>query len=115
MEDVLEEVFGDIKDEKDKEEIYMKKRQNGSIEAVGSVLIDDIIEEYDIDPKSYGIDDEYIGEPISYVIMAEKEGFPNVGAEVIFSGDDGSLIIQVIETEDNVIEKVLCIKKEKSE
>lgn len=115
MEDVLEEVFGDIKDEKDKEEIYMRKRQNGSIEAVGSVLIDDIIEEYDIDPKSYGIHDEYIGEPISYVIMAEKEWFPNVGAEVIFSGDDGSLIIQVIETEDNVIEKVLCIKKEKSE
>lgn len=26
MEDVLEEVFGDIKDEKDKEEIYMKKK-----------------------------------------------------------------------------------------
>jgi CBS domain containing-hemolysin-like protein len=25
MEDVLEEVFGDIKDEKDKEEIYMRK------------------------------------------------------------------------------------------
>lgn len=47
--------FWDIKDEKDKEEIYMRKRQNGSIEAVGSVLIDDIIEEYDIDPKSYGI------------------------------------------------------------
>ncbi len=73
MEDVLEEVFGDIKDEKDKEEIYMRKRQNGSIEAVGSVLIDDIIEEYDIDPQSYGIKDEYIGEPLSYVIMAEKE------------------------------------------
>lgn len=87
MEDVLEEVFGDIKDEKDKEEIYMRKRPNGSIEAVGSVLIDDIIEEYDIDAKSYGIPEEYIGEPLSYVIMSEKEGFPNVGIEVIFAGD----------------------------
>jgi putative hemolysin len=111
MEDVLEEVFGDIKDEKDKEEIYMRKRQNGSIEAVGSVLIDDIIEEYDIDPQSYGIKDEYIGEPLSYVIMAEKEWFPNIGAEVEFSGESGSMILQVIDTDDNVIEKVLCIKK----
>jgi CBS domain containing-hemolysin-like protein len=34
MEDVLEEVFGDIKDEKDKEEIYMKKRADGNIEVV---------------------------------------------------------------------------------
>jgi putative hemolysin len=27
MEDVLEEVFGDIKDEKDKEEIYLRKHK----------------------------------------------------------------------------------------
>jgi CBS domain containing-hemolysin-like protein len=51
MEDVLEEVFGDIKDEKDKEEIYMKKRGDGKIEAVGTVLIDDILEEYNLSPE----------------------------------------------------------------
>ena len=55
MEDVLEEVFGDIKDEKDKEEIYLKRNKNGTIEAVGTVLMDDIIEEYDISPEEYGI------------------------------------------------------------
>ena len=32
MEDVLEEVFGDIKDEKDKEEIYMRRLKGNKIE-----------------------------------------------------------------------------------
>ena len=45
MEDVLEEVFGDIKDEKDKEEIYMRRMKGNKIEAVGTVLMDDILED----------------------------------------------------------------------
>jgi CBS domain containing-hemolysin-like protein len=86
MEDVLEEVFGDIKDEKDKEEIYIRKIKGGKIEAVGTVLMDDILEEYDIHAEDYGVPEEYIGEPLSYVIMAEEEEFPQVGTEVIFEG-----------------------------
>ena len=34
MEDVLEEVFGDIKDETDKEDIYMRKRGDSIIDAI---------------------------------------------------------------------------------
>jgi putative hemolysin len=110
MEDVLEEVFGDIKDEKDREEIYMKKSKNGKIEAVGTVLIDDILEEYDIHSEDYGIPEEYAGEPISYVIMAEEENLPNKGTEIVFRGHAGSLTIRVIDVHDNVIEKVECEK-----
>ncbi len=84
MEDVLEEVFGDIKDEKDKEEIYLRKHKGGKIDAVGTVLMDDILEEYDIQAEDYGIPESYIGEPLSYVIMAEEEEFPTVGREVRF-------------------------------
>ncbi len=73
MEDVLEEVFGDIKDEKDKEEIYMRKSQNGSIEAIGSVLIDDILEEFDLNKEEINLPEEYMGETLSYVLMAEEE------------------------------------------
>ena len=110
MEDVLEEVFGDIKDEKDKEEIYMRRMKWGKIEAVGTVLVDDIIEEYDILAEDYGIPAEYIGEPLSYVIMAVKEEFPDIGSEVLFEGNMGSIILRVIEVHDNVIERVECEK-----
>lgn len=111
MEDVLEEVFGDIKDEKDKEEIYLKRSQNGTIEAVGTVLMDDIIEEYDISPEEYGIPPAYLGEPLAYVVMAETEVFPQVGAQISFTGTLGKIVIRVVSVEDNVIGRLECIKE----
>lgn len=109
MEDVLEEVFGDIKDEKDKEEIYMKKRPDGSIEAVGTALIDDILEEYNLRSDDINLPEEYIGEPLSYILMAEEEAFPIVGTEVKF-GIAPAIKLKVISLEENVIEKVECRK-----
>ena len=111
MEDVLEEVFGDIKDEKDKEEIYLKRSKNGTIEAVGTVLMDDIIEEYDISPEEYGIPPAYLGEPLAYVVMAETEVFPQVGAQISFTGTLGKIVIRVVSVEDNVIGRLECIKE----
>lgn len=111
MEDVLEEVFGDIKDEKDKEEIYMKKRGDGKIEAVGTVLIDDILEEYNLSPEDIGLSDEYMGEPISYVIIAETEEFPRVGTEIEFHSVDKWLTLRVLSVDDTVIGKVECETK----
>lgn len=108
MEDILEEVFGDIKDEKDKEEIYIKKRANGKIEAVGNMLIDDILEEYNITAEDANVASDYIGEPISYIIMAEQEEFPMVGTEVVFAGAEIKLVLRVMEVDDTVIEKVEC-------
>jgi hypothetical protein len=42
--------------------------------------------------------------------MAEEEEFPTIGSETIFVGSSGSLIIRVIESHDNVIEKLECEK-----
>ena len=60
MEDVLEEVFGDIKDEKDREEIYLKKIGKNKIEAIGTVLIDDILEEWDMHDEDIDLSDDYM-------------------------------------------------------
>ncbi len=111
MEDVLEEVFGDIKDEKDKEEIYLRRIKDGKIEAVGTVLIDDILEEYDISLEEYGIPSEYAGEPLSYVIIAETEEFPQVGSEIIFTGEHGKLLFRILTVDETVIGKVECEKR----
>ena len=110
MEDILEEVFGDIKDEKDKEEIYLRKHHGGKIDAVGTVLIDDILEEYDIHAEDFGIPEAYLGEALSYVMMAEKEECPAMGTEVSFHGSHGRILLRAIEVHDNVIEKIECAK-----
>lgn len=112
MEDVLEEVFGDIKDEKDKEEIYMRKSKDGTIEAIGSVLIDDILEEYNLTSDMIDLPEEYMWETISYVLMAEEEWFPQVWSIVSF-GTNSELILKVLEVDDNVIERVECKMKSK--
>jgi CBS domain containing-hemolysin-like protein len=75
MEDVLEEVFWDIKDEKDKEAIFIRRKNESTIEGVGAVLLDDILEEFNIEVEGFNIPYEYIGEPISYVILSEEEDF----------------------------------------
>ncbi len=110
MEDVLEEVFGDIKDEKDREEIYMRKWRDGSIEAIGSVLIDDILEEYNITPESIDLPEEYINKTLSYVLMAEEEGFPQADVLVSF-GTDIRITLRVLEVDNNVIWRVECKKR----
>ncbi len=85
MEDVLEEVFGDIKDEKDKEDIYMRKNGANKIEAIGTVLIDDILQEFNVHPTDIGLPESYNSEPLSYIILSEEEEFPAVGTIVTFS------------------------------
>ncbi len=109
MEDVMEEVFGDIKDEKDKEDIYMRKNWANKIEAIGTVLIDDILEEFNVHPTDIGLPEEYNSEPLSYVILSEEEEFPAVGTIVTFSHEWLSLTLRVMESYDNVIGKVECI------
>lgn len=108
MEDVLEEVFGDIKDETDKEDIYIRRKSVSKIEANGTVLIDDILEEYNIHTSDINLPEEYNGEPLSYIILSEEEEFPAVGTIVTFSHEKFKLILRVSKIEDNVIEKVEC-------
>lgn len=110
MEDILEEVFGDIKDETDKEEIFIKKKTENTIEAVGSVLIDDILDEFNIHADDIGVPSEYMNETLAYILMAEKESLPTEGAEIVFENEEVQLSIMVLSVHDNVIEKVECKK-----
>lgn len=110
MEDVLEEVFGDIKDETDKEDIYMRKRGDYIIDAIWMVLIDDILQEFNLHQTDIWLPEEYNGEPLSYIILSEEEEFPTLGTIIRFSHEWTSLILKVTKIEDNVIEKVECTK-----
>lgn len=83
LEDIIEEVFGDIKDEKDREEEYIRKTSNGAIIVQGSVLVEDVLEEYGLTSESADIDEEYIGETISYLILSLLERFPKNGESIM--------------------------------
>lgn len=85
LEDIIEEVFGDIKDEKDREEEYIRKTSNGAIIVQGSVLVEDVLEEYGLTSTSVNIDEEYIGETIGYLILSLLERFPKNGESIILS------------------------------
>jgi CBS domain containing-hemolysin-like protein len=79
LEDIIEEVFGDIKDEKDREEEYIRKTSNGAIIVQGSVLVEDVLEEYGLTNTCVNISEEYIGETIGYLILSLLERFPRNG------------------------------------
>ena len=111
MEDIIEEVFGDIKDEKDKEEIYIKKLPHGKIQAVGTVLIDDILDEYDISPDDIHLPEEYIGENLSYMVISELGRFPENNEVITFQGVYIKLHIQVEKIAENTIESILCMRE----
>jgi len=77
IEDIVEEVFGDIKDETDKEEIYIQNLKNGKLIAWWNVLIEDIIEELKIeDITEIWLDDDFLWENLSYIITSRLERFP---------------------------------------
>ena len=106
LEDIIEEVFGDIKDEKDREEEYIRKTSNGAIIVQGSVLVEDVLEEYKLTSASINISEEYIGETIGYLILSLLERFPRNGESITLTGQKNSLILTVEDIEDGKIESV---------
>lgn len=46
LEDIVEEVFGDIKDEKDREEVFIRRRGDGSLHVKGEVGLEDALEHF---------------------------------------------------------------------
>ncbi len=110
MEDVIEEVFGDIKDEKDDEEVYIRHISDGSISVVGNTLIEDILEECEIgEIEEIGFREEHYGEAISYLIIERLERFPREGEVLTF----WPLRIEVDSIDDGRIERVSVSKEKK--
>lgn len=109
LEDIIEEVFGDIKDEKDKEEEFMSQNLNGSLAVKGNVLIDDILEEYKLSPEDVHLDEDYLGETVGYLIISLLERFPKNGEVLKLSGPKKSLHLTVEEIEDGKIKDILVV------
>lgn len=96
LEDIIEEVFWDIKDETDREDAYLSKMKDGKIIASWNVLINDILDELRIsESEDIWIDSAHLWENLSYIITSVLERFPETNETLEFSGPNWKLQITV--------------------
>ena len=85
MEDIIEEVFWEIRDETDKEAEEFVKIWKDSIRVESDVLIEDVLEKFNLELEDIGLDQkEFDWENLSYVITHKLERFPNTWEIIIF-------------------------------
>ena len=109
MEDVLEEVVGEIWDENDlvEEEIVVKNEREYELD--GDLNIYDFLEIVGIDEDDY--ESEYDSETVGGWVMEMLERFPVVGDELRYE----NFTLKVIEAEERRVDKVLLTIDEPEE
>jgi gliding motility-associated protein GldE len=107
LEDILEEIVGDIKDEYDKEETEILKLSDNTFEVMGKVPISEINELLEIDLSSDNDDYDTIGG----FIFTHTGTIPEVGLSFDYKG----INFTVKEVENKRINKIIIKKCEDSE
>lgn len=101
MEDILEEIIGDIKDEFDDEESANKRLEDGSFLFEGRTMINDVCKIMDLSPDTF---DEVRGDSDSLAgLILELAGHIPQANDVITSGD---FEFTIVEAHRNRINKV---------
>jgi CBS domain containing-hemolysin-like protein len=101
MEDVVEEIFGEIEDEHDSEDLIEEQHEESVYTFSGRQEIEYINNEYNLDlPES----DEY--ETLAGLIVTVHENFPNEG-DVI---EIDNFHFEILECSNSKIEKIKIIK-----
>ena len=86
IEDILEEIVGEIRDETDMEEDEMKKVWKNSLIADSKMLFEDMLENFSLEFDDIGIEPRvYEWETMSYVITDRLQRFPNPWETVVFT------------------------------
>ena len=101
MEDILEEIVGDMSDEADTEEDPILVLAHNSIVVEGDVPVEDVQAALDVDMPSY--DDKDL---LSWVILDFLKRFPEKGESVVID----HIKLTVEEMDGNKIEKVRAVK-----
>lgn len=114
LEDIVEQVFGEIRDESDREAEEFVKTEEWRILTDWLVLMQDLLDEFDLELSSIWIDErEFNWETISYIITDAVWWFPSSWQEInffIISDEKEEIkkkfIIKVLELEEAKIWKV---------
>jgi magnesium and cobalt exporter, CNNM family len=103
IEDLLEEIVGEIQDEYDEEEPLIVKLSDDEIRIDGRANIDDLAELFDI---TLGLDDEDEYDTVGGLIYHRIGGVPKPGDQVIVDG----LTLTVETTDGRRVGKVLVVR-----
>ena len=102
LEDIIEQVFGEIRDESDREAEEFVKIPDWKILTNWLVLMQDLLDEFELELPNIWLDEkEFNWETVSYVITDVLEGFPKSWEEIEF---------EIISDEEEKIKKKLYIK-----
>ena len=103
VEDIVEELFGEIEDEHDNYDLHEKKISEGIYEFSSRLEIEYLNKSYSLDlPESESYD------TLGGLIVFNKEEIPQVGDEVLINGYS----IQIIHASSSKIEKVILKKNQ---
>jgi len=109
LEDVVEEIFWEIRDETDKEIDEIREQKDWSILCESDVLIENMLEKINLELPDIWLDKkEFEGETLSYVITHILEWFPT-SWEIIkinIKGSDSKIELNVLDIIDHKIWKV---------
>ena len=101
MEDVIEEIVGDIWDETDIVEEEVVPIRDGLLEVDGDMVIDDFLELIEVDPDTF----DYESLTVGGWVTEYKGDFPEVGYSFVF----GDSRIFVTEMDERRVEKIRVI------
>lgn len=119
IEDVVEEVFGEIHDETDFETDEIIENGKGNFIIDSSILLNDIVDEFNLELSDLWMDEREFGtETVSYMITHKLERFPEKWEQIGFDiyDDEGKKIwkklsFTVLEIEDSRMWKIEVEKK----
>lgn len=103
LEDILEEIFGEIDDEHDVSDLIEKVIDNNKFHFSGRFEVDYINEKYQLELP---VSEEY--ETLAGMILSYNESIPKTGEEIII----GNFTIKILDATSSKIELVELIKEE---
>ncbi len=106
IEDLLEEIVGDIQDEYDVEEPMTERLPDGSARVDGRAAVDDLAELFDVDLGSLEDVDEY--DTVGGLVYHRIGGVPRPGDKVEL--EEQGLTLTVESTEGRRVAKVLAVR-----